>query len=162
LAQLLLFLLLKQLSIIMKKLMFLFILSFTAFGIVAQTAVPDSQTVAPVKKKRFRKKRKKTAVVSKTTEVNPKYRLGLSFISYGSGTDGKIYQKVDSFLKSQPKKLVCVDQPWGREGELDKYFLLKELDGKAQTEFIARLKKLCEGNQMVIISENVENQRQRR
>jgi hypothetical protein len=147
---------------IMKKLMFLFVLSFISTAIIAQTATPEEKTVTPVKKKRFRKKRKKTAVVAKTTAVNPKYRLSLSFISYGSGTDGKIYQKVDSFLKAQPKKLSCVDQPWGREGEMDKYFLLKELDGKAQTEFIAQLKKLCEGNQMVIISENVENQRQRR
>jgi hypothetical protein len=146
----------------MKKLMLLFILSFTSIGIVAQTSTPENKTVTPVKKKRFWKKRKKTAAVAKTTAVNPKYRLALSFISYGTGTDGKIYQKVDSFLKAQPKQLVCVDQPWGREGELDKYFLLKELDGKAQTEFIVQLKKLCEGNQMVIISENVENQRQRR
>jgi hypothetical protein len=146
----------------MKKILFLFILTFTTLSLVGQTATPENKTATPVKKKRFWKKRKKTAVVTKTTEINPKYRLALSFISYGTGTDGKMYQKVDSFLKVQPKPLVCVDQPWGREGELDKYFLLNELDKKAQTEFIAQLKKLCEGNQMVIISENIENKRQRR
>jgi hypothetical protein len=152
----------------MKKLALLLVFSFVTLGIAAQNAMPETETptpttTKPVKKKKKWRKKKTTAVAAKTQQTtNVKYRLGLSFISYGAGTDGKVYQKVDSFFKAQPKKLICVDQPWGREGEMDRFYTLKELNEQAQSELIVQLKQLCKGNEMVIISENVENQRQRR
>ncbi len=147
----------------MKKLALLLVFSFVTLGIAAQNAVPEKTTTTTVKKKkRWRKKRTTTAAAKTQQTANVKYRLGLSFISYGAGTDGKIYQKVDSFFKAQPKKLIGIDQPWGREGEIDRFYTLKELNEQAQSELIVQLKQLCKGNEMVIISENVENQRQRR
>ncbi len=139
----------------MKKLI---VLMFTLCVSLTLSAQTDSTS----KKKCRLFKKKKTSSVAKIQDENPKYRLAISFISIGTGIDSKTYKKVDSFLVAQPKKLVCIDQAWGREGEFDKYFLLNELSSKQQRSLIGQLKKICEGNEMVIISENVDNQRKRR
>jgi hypothetical protein len=139
----------------MKKIIVLLLSCFVALS-------GHSQTESTEKKKCRLFKRKNKTEAAKVNSDNPKYRLAISFISIGTGTDAKAFKSVDSLLSKQSKKLVCVDQPWGREGELDKYFMLDELSSKEQKSLISKLKKLCEGNQMVIISENVENQRKRR
>lgn len=139
----------------MKKIIVLLLVSLLSLTIAAQT---DSTS----KKKCRLFKKKKTSTTAKVQDEHQKYRLAISFISYGGGIDGKIYNKVDSFIASRRKKLDCVVQAWGREGETDKYYPLNELSSKEQKTMISQLKKICEGNEMVIISENVENQRKRR
>jgi hypothetical protein len=121
----------------------------------------SAQTTSKKTSKKKKRKAKTTAIAAKQ-EANVKYRLAVSFISMASGTDQKSIQKVDSFLATKAKKLDFVNQAWGREGEFDRYYTLKELSEKEQNNLVEGLKKLCEGNQMVIISENVENQRKRR
>ncbi len=139
----------------MKNIIVLLLASLFTFTMASQT---DSTS----KKKCRLFKRKSASAQAKVQDENPKYRLAISFISYGGGIDSKIYTKVDSFMAGRPKKLNCVIQPWGREGETDKYYLLDELSRKEQNSMISQLKKICAGNEMVIISENVENQRKRR
>lgn len=86
------------------------------------------------------------------------YRLSVSFISIGAGIDHKSKTAYDAWIKefeSQNKVTLAHETVgWGREGEVDYCFLLKELKPAQQTEFINTTKKTFEGNTLVHIKEN--------
>ncbi len=82
------------------------------------------------------------------------FRLILSFISRGAGTNSDQKTAVLAYIEAHPKKPLSKKVIWGREGEADYCFTLKELTKKEQTEFISHIKKLTEGGDLIIISEN--------
>src|SRR6187551_3642050 len=57
------------------------------------------------------------------------FRVAISFISMGEGTDPQGPAKVEDFLKSWERrygeKVAYTVQPWGREGESDYNFTLR-------------------------------------
>lgn len=97
--------------------------------------------------------------VSNTPDSTITYRLIVSFISKGAGTD---LEKRTAFLKyveSHPKKPAYKTVVWGREGEVDYCFNLSELSSKKEIDsFIADVKKIAAASDMVFISENAECQ----
>ena len=54
------------------------------------------------------------------------YRFIVSFISIGTGVDGDAFNKLEKFIKEHPKKPAFEQKRWGREGEVDFMFSLKE------------------------------------
>lgn len=89
-------------------------------------------------------------------EVKITYRLVVSFISHASGIDGEKYDAIEAYLKKHPKKPKYDVLLWGREGERDFCFHLKEFKSDEQSGFIDELKKLAVGSERVQFHENVE------
>lgn len=86
------------------------------------------------------------------------YRFIVSFISIGEGPDrnGKeIFNKVlENWKTNRNKEIKFETVPWGREGEVDFCFYLKELDARAQNQFINEMTKNFSGHNLVQFSEN--------
>jgi hypothetical protein len=83
-----------------------------------------------------------------------KTRLVLSFISKGAGIDGKDLEKIRDYVENHPKKPAYEVKTWGREGEKDYLFTLKELTPDEQKVFVDDIKKLVSSPDMVFIREN--------
>lgn len=82
------------------------------------------------------------------------YRLIISFMSRGAGTNSDQKTSILTYIDTHPKKPVSNKVLWGREGETDYCFTLKELKSAEQVEFISHIKKLSEGNDLISLSEN--------
>jgi hypothetical protein len=86
------------------------------------------------------------------------YRFNVSFISIGSGTDGKARQQFLDFIKEYETKysvkIVYEVANWGREGETDYCLKLSELKTDAQNKFIADSKELLKNSKLVRYAEN--------
>ena len=83
------------------------------------------------------------------------YRLIVSFISKGAGTDSPKRTAFLEYIAKHPKKPAYKEMRWGREGEADYGFMLTELDAKKElTGFIEDIKKIADGSDMMVISEN--------
>jgi len=63
------------------------------------------------------KKKIKTGLNLSNTTIDVKYRLIVSFISKGAGTDNKAAESVKTYIESHPKKPLFEVKKWGREGE---------------------------------------------
>lgn len=87
-------------------------------------------------------------------EKTIQYRLIISFISKGAGIDSKLSDAITAYTSSHPKKPASKLISWGREGENDHCFLLKELTKTEQVEFIAEIKKIIGSSDMVLLTEN--------
>jgi len=98
-----------------------------------------------------------TAKVNAQTNDN-NYRLIVSFISIGEGTDIKAHENFDAFMSSwqtENNKTLVVDKvPWGREGEVDYCFKLNELDKDSQAKFVSKVQDAVKDSKLVQISEN--------
>jgi hypothetical protein len=90
----------------------------------------------------------------KITQKKETYRLVISFISKGSGIDGKTAEKVEGFLKNHPKKPAYETCRMGREGEFSYLLQLKELPKHEQKKFIKELEEQVGDKDLVHISEN--------
>ena len=107
------------------------------------------------------KTNKEQASVSDQTSTHNKevkYRVIVSFASKGAGTSYPERIAFDKYIESHPKKPAYKSVNWGREGETDYCFTLKELSKKEQVEFIAEAKKLTASNALVSINENAISQ----
>ena len=82
------------------------------------------------------------------------YRLIISFVSAGSGIDGKTQQKVMAFITMHSSKPAYETFKWGREGEVDYCMHLKELSSSKQKVFVKNVKKLIKGKELVLLLEN--------
>ena len=92
-------------------------------------------------------------VISK--EVNEgNYRLIVSFFSPGNGIDHKMKQEYTKFIENYGRKITFEDVLWGKEGEVDFCFSLKELSGKEQEEFVKTSKELLSKSTRVHVYEN--------
>lgn len=89
-------------------------------------------------------------------EQKVKYRLVVSFTSIGSGIDGPKYDAIETYVKNHPKKPAYDILPYGREGERDFCFNLKEMNSSEQKSFIEEIKKLAQGSDRVKVNENTE------
>ncbi len=88
-----------------------------------------------------------------------RYRLIVSFISIGEGTDRNGKELLDSFLNdwaTKHKREVGYETvQWGREGEVDFCFLLSEMnDVVLQQEFVRGIKEKFKGHSLVQFTEN--------
>lgn len=83
-----------------------------------------------------------------------KYRLIVSFISKGAGANSDQRQAFLNYVDSLAKKPAYKLVRWGREGETDYCFTLKELSKKEQSTFISEVKKKVAGSDRVFVEEN--------
>ncbi len=86
------------------------------------------------------------------------YRLKVNFYSIGSGTENEMMLQLEDFVGTfSAEKKLNVDYEksgWGKEGETDYCFRLKELDDSQQKEFIIKTKDLLKGAKWVHVYEN--------
>lgn len=89
------------------------------------------------------------------------YRVAVSFISFGAGTDpdGRpiLDTYVQQYMDASEKKIVYDAHPWGREGEVDFCFTLDNLTPEEQNIFIEGLKSTFKGRELVHVEENKMN-----
>lgn len=83
-----------------------------------------------------------------------KYRFVVSFISKGAGAKSNKRQELISYVKKHAKQPKYSLIGWGREGETDFCFELKELNAKEQKKFIKAIRNIMKGDDLVIIYEN--------
>jgi len=86
------------------------------------------------------------------------YDMVVSFISKGAGIDSKLKEKFDTFLisfnKENKTEIEPIKKGWGREGEIDYNFTLKNLSTSQKKEFISSTKEIVGGTDMVHITFN--------
>jgi hypothetical protein len=89
------------------------------------------------------------------------FRLVVSFISIGAGTDPDAKQSLDRYIaefKTRTGKMPAyVMIPWGREGEVDCCFNMEELTASEQGDFIAGLRNTMKSRELIQINENARN-----
>jgi hypothetical protein len=83
-----------------------------------------------------------------------KSRLIVSFKSIGAGIDTDAQAKMEKFVKEHPKKPKYDVYGWGREGETDYAFSLKEIKAADQAKFIEDLKAAVGQSSLVDYKEN--------
>jgi len=86
------------------------------------------------------------------------YRFNVSFISIGSGTDGKAKQQFNEFITqfNNNNKVTITPEiaSWGREGETDYCLKLSDLNSELQNKFIAETKELLKSSKLIRYKEN--------
>jgi hypothetical protein len=90
----------------------------------------------------------------KFTQKSDTFALVVSFISKGSGIDGKTKDKIDAFIKGFHKKVEFEICQMGREGETNYLFHLKELKEHEKKKFIKELNEQIPDKEMVHVEEN--------
>lgn len=113
----------------------------------SDTSVPSSTT--------------KNYTKSGTNQEKIVYDMILTFISKGEGIDHKLQEKVDNaiiaFNTKHKTNIVPEKLGWGREGERDYNFILKNLSTALQKEFIKSIENLTANTDMVNITFNQES-----
>jgi hypothetical protein len=86
------------------------------------------------------------------------YRLIISFISIGEGTDRNAKEIFDSFLNdwktNQKKEINYETVHWGREGEVDYCFPLSGLNEAQQKQFVSGFREKFKGHDLIQFAEN--------
>ncbi|MBK8413304.1 MAG: hypothetical protein IPL22_01545 [Bacteroidetes bacterium] len=86
------------------------------------------------------------------------YRLIVSFISIGEGTDRQGRETLDAVLADwktkKGKEITFESVAWGREGENDFCFRINNLSEKEQQIFVSDMKAAFKGRSLVQITEN--------
>lgn len=86
------------------------------------------------------------------------YRLSVSFVSIGGGTDQKAREKYNQYMAEYEQKNKVKLNPeiakWGREGEVDYCFKLTELSKKQQDVFVEETKEVLKSSSLVRYTEN--------
>jgi len=86
-----------------------------------------------------------------------KYRLIVSFISIGEGTDMEAREIMNKIIRSweskSAKTIIMEEFPWGREGEVDFCFLLNELSAPDQASFAREIRSAFQGRPLIQITE---------
>lgn len=89
------------------------------------------------------------------------FRMIVSLISHGGGTDPLAYGKLDSTLRAYQstngQSLRVYALPWGREGEVDYCWPLSELNPKEQMQLVDIVRFVFKDTQLVQISEQQRN-----
>ena|ERR1043166_3720484 len=76
--------------------------------------------------------------------------IEVQFGSYSAGIDGKLYDKIISFIESNKVKYTATNI--GREGETRLCMPLTELKGKQKQQFITKMKKLVKEGYLCSVS----------
>lgn len=86
------------------------------------------------------------------------YRVVVSFISIGAGTDASAKEKLDQVIQQYQTDvgmpIAHEEITWGREGEVDFCFKLLGQDKKSKDSFVQNLRDAFKGNNLVQITEN--------
>jgi hypothetical protein len=89
------------------------------------------------------------------------YRLVISLISIGAGTDQEAKHDIDQYIIDYKLKTGSraeyANQGWGREGESDIMFTLSGLTPEKQVEFIEGIREKFKGRELIQIEENKKN-----
>ena len=89
------------------------------------------------------------------------FRVVISFISIGEGTDPEGPAKVERVLKSWERRkgapATYTVQPWGREGESDYNFTLRGMSMSDQAEFVSQLQSALKDEKLILVTENKHN-----
>lgn len=98
-------------------------------------------------------------IMSDQDKVNGNfYRLIVSFISIGEGTDRQGRETLDGVLADwktkKGKEITFESVAWGREGENDFCFRINNLNEKEQQMFVSDMKTAFKGRSLVQITEN--------
>jgi hypothetical protein len=84
--------------------------------------------------------------------------LKIQFFSIGQGIDFKLKESFLEWVKKYPvkggKSLDYQEKYWGREGETDICFELKDWEPAAKATFIAEAKQFVSGSKLVHVFEN--------
>lgn len=83
-----------------------------------------------------------------------KYRLIVSFASKGEGINLEKQTEFLDFVSKYKNKPSYVTILWGREGETDYCFELKELSKKETKKFIQKIRQLFLGKELIFVEEN--------
>lgn len=122
---------------------------------LAETPQPEDSAAAPA-----------TDPQAGETKADPKdntrkagiYRFTVSFYSPGNGIDHAIKAKYDTFVtdfgKRKKVKLEHETVTWGREGEVDYCFFLRELSETDQAAFVKESLALLKASNRVNTAEN--------
>ena len=107
------------------------------------------------KSKKNAQKTTETVTANSAPDAPITYRLIVSFISKGAGTDSEKRTAFMDYVNAHPKKPSYKTVTWGREGETDYCFNLSELTNKKDlVDFIEGVKKATAGSDMAVITEN--------
>jgi len=99
------------------------------------------------------------STATNATDTPVTYRLIVSFISKGAGTDSEKRTAFLAYVDGYKLKPAYKTVTWGREGETDYCFNLSEITVKKDLiSFIEEIKKIGAGSDMMNISENAECQ----
>ena len=79
----------------------------------------------------------------KSGAADEKYRLIISFTSIGEGINTDVKEKFEKFATTFSPKVNFETVKWGREGETDYCFNLKELSTLQQEEFVRKSKEIA-------------------
>jgi len=111
-------------------------------------------------KKEATKTTENTASTVSTSSDKPvTYRLIVSFISKGAGTDSDKRTAFLAYVDGHALKPAYKTVTWGREGETDYCFNLSELTSKKDmVAFIDEVRKIAAGSDMMNVTENAECQ----
>ncbi|MEX2364687.1 MAG: hypothetical protein WD597_13735 [Balneolaceae bacterium] len=94
------------------------------------------------------------------------YRLSVSFISIGAGTDKKAKQQYDQYIiQYEQKNKIKLNYEivnWGREGEIDYCFKLSELNKNQQDQFVTETKEILKSSSLVRFKENTTCRQKRK
>ena len=100
----------------------------------------------------------KKETAEKTDEKDKVYDMIISFISKGEGIDRDLKTKVDTVLENFNKTSKTDIKPeiigWGREGEVDYNFNLKNLSTKQKKAFISSIEETVGSTDMAHITFN--------
>ncbi|CAN5475540.1 hypothetical protein BH11BAC2_BH11BAC2_26450 [soil metagenome] len=93
------------------------------------------------------------------------FRLVVSFISIGAGTDPEAPELLSNYISAYTektgKRISFAMMPWGREGETDQCFTLKELTAGEQADFIKGIRSTMANHDLVQIVEMMKNRLKR-
>lgn len=99
--------------------------------------------------------KKTTTSTDKGDEI---YDIIISFISMGEGIKSELKNKIDKIITSFNEENKTEITPklarWGREGEVDYNFSLKNLSTKQKKAFIGEIKEAIGSSEMALIKYN--------
>ena len=99
-------------------------------------------------------KTKETTTSTQKNDSVGNYRFIVSFFSPGNGIDHKMKREYEGFISSYKKQITYEQARWGKEGEVDFCFELKELSENEQKEFVKKSKELLSKSSRIHIYEN--------
>jgi hypothetical protein len=95
--------------------------------------------------------------VTASSDAPVTYKLIVSFISKGAGTNSEKRTAFLAYVDGHKLKPAYKTVTWGREGETDYCFNLSELVSKKDyVSFVEEVRKIASGSDMMNVSENSE------
>lgn len=131
-------------------------LTLVGFIIVLLACKPTAQPMSSANS--LPNPNEKTYTKGGTNQEQVVYDMIITFISKGEGIDHKLQEKIDETIAAFNKKHKTTLTPeklgWGREGETDYNFILKNLSTDLKKEFIKSIEALTSTTDMANITFN--------